>query len=262
MISRKQYQELLERSIHIEEKINHLLEAGGGHAKMSWNGANDTIFGNTTYSQSGEDLIALNIFLILGIEAPRYLDVGAHHPFNISNTALFYERGFRGINIEANPNLYNNFVKLRSEDQNVCVGIGAKEGTLPFYMIDKWSGRNSFQKDEVELFVKEHPEFTITEVMDIPVITLDQAVEQYAGGKYPEYMSLDIEGIDYAAVKASRIFKEQGPVVLVTECEVDRGKKQIQSNMRSLMEEMGYFEYCITFSNSIYVKNEYRERLY
>ena len=43
-----------------------------------------------TFSQSGEDVIINFIFNnLLKIKKPTYLDVGAHHPFFLSNTAFF-----------------------------------------------------------------------------------------------------------------------------------------------------------------------------
>ncbi len=96
----------------------------------------DQAFGDKTYSQFGEDLILLNVFYKLGIEKGRYFDVGAHNPWNISNTALLYERGWRGVCVEANPNQISGFELARPEDNILNVGVGCSIGTAPFYMID------------------------------------------------------------------------------------------------------------------------------
>ena len=42
-----------------------------------------------SYSQCGEDLLVDYIFKLRGIERPSYLDIGAHDPYYLSNTALF-----------------------------------------------------------------------------------------------------------------------------------------------------------------------------
>ncbi len=83
-------------------------------------------FKKISFSQCGEDLIVQNIFNCLGIEKPSYIDVGAYDPFIFSNTALFYSKGSRGINIEPDPHLYKTFPKHRKEDINLNVGIGEK----------------------------------------------------------------------------------------------------------------------------------------
>lgn len=56
-------------------------------------GSPDQGFGHITYSQFGEDLVVANIFALLGVKRPTYLDVGANHPLKGSNTALLYARG-------------------------------------------------------------------------------------------------------------------------------------------------------------------------
>ena len=59
-----------------------------------------------SYSQSGEDLIIRFIFESLKILKPNYLDIGAFKPFELSNTALFYENGCTGVLVEPNPDLF------------------------------------------------------------------------------------------------------------------------------------------------------------
>jgi len=50
-------------------------------------------FAKISYSQCGEDLIISHIIKSLSIQTPTYIDVGAHHPFYLSNTAYFYNGG-------------------------------------------------------------------------------------------------------------------------------------------------------------------------
>ena len=55
--------------------------------------SNDDKYKKISFSQCGEDLIVKFIFDCLGINSPTYIDIGAHHPHYISNTALFYKNG-------------------------------------------------------------------------------------------------------------------------------------------------------------------------
>lgn len=51
-------------------------------------------FRKYSYSQCGEDLVINFVLeLICGSRPKRYLDVGANHPFRLSNTALLYAAG-------------------------------------------------------------------------------------------------------------------------------------------------------------------------
>ena len=55
-----------------------------------------------SYSQQAEDLSIQRYF---GEEKMNgfFVDVGAFDPIKYSNTYLFYKKGWRGINIEPNP---------------------------------------------------------------------------------------------------------------------------------------------------------------
>ena len=176
----------------------------------------DQWYGDKSYSQHGEDLAIVNIFRLLENYRPSYLDVGAHHPTRISNTALLYSRGSRGVNVEANPNLIQAFKTQRPGDINLNVGVSVTSGVLPFYMIDKTSGRNTFNKSEAEQFVKDYPQFKISEILNINTLTLPQIVGQCPNGVFPDFLSIDIEGQDYGLLQ-SVDFSVSSPKVICVE---------------------------------------------
>jgi len=200
----------------------------------------DQAFGDKTYSQFGEDLILLNVFYKLGIEKGRYFDVGAHNPWNISNTALLYERGWRGVCIEANPNHIKTFEEARPEDNILNVGVGCSIGTMPFYMIDDYSGRNTFDKDKAEKFVSDYPLFKIQEVREIPMVTIDSLFKSLY---VPDLLCIDIEGYDYPVLMSM----EARPKVICVENE-----GQIQG-LDDLLKGMGYDKIFNTVANGIYI---------
>ena len=218
-----------------------------------YNGNPDQKYGGIIFSQHGEDVMLLNIFDKIGIKQGSYWDIGAHHPYNISNTALLYKKGWRGINIEANPNLIEEFYKQRPDDVNLCIGLGEKEAVMPFYMIDEWSAINSFDKDVITKFVDNNPSFKIKEVKNIEVKTLHYVLENYANNEYPDLMDFDVENLEYDILKNCD-FSEDGPKVII----IERPKKIL----RDLVSDWGYFEYCLIGPNSFYVRNEYKNLLY
>lgn len=79
----------------------------------------------TTYSQCREDLI---IDILTGFKKKGvYIDIGAGHPDHINNTRKFYERGWRGINIEPDVNCYKLFLERRPGDVNLNLAAGKGE---------------------------------------------------------------------------------------------------------------------------------------
>jgi hypothetical protein len=83
---------------------------------MHWKRKKKPLFENyerKTYAQCGEDVIISFVLENIRIVNPYYVDIGAHHPWNISNTALFYNKGNDGILVEADPLLCQELEKER-----------------------------------------------------------------------------------------------------------------------------------------------------
>jgi len=218
----------------------------------------DQWYGCKSYSQYGEDLVFLNIFKLIGIKKISWLDIGAHHPFNISNTALLYEQGHRGINVEANPFLIPEFKIHRPEDTNLQVGVSDKPGFMDFYFIDQYSGRNSFSNHSVITFVKENPQFKITQTIKIPVITVTDVLEQCSITKFPDLLSLDVEGLDEKIILTLDL-KENGPAIICVE-DNDR-RENTASPLRQHLAAQGYFPYYRAGVNILFVRKEYASLL-
>jgi FkbM family methyltransferase len=204
----------------------------------------DQLFGDKTYAQHGDDIIIRAIFHSLGISTPSYLDIGAHHPENISNTKLLYDNGSRGINVEANPNLYKLFLKARPQDINLNVGVGIKSGFQDFYMIDHESGRNSFVKEVAEGFIIDYPQFSITEVRQIPVFTTEQILHHRP---IPDFLSIDIEGMDFAVLQSIDFRRYPFKVICV---EI---QPYSEEDIRTLMHNVGYYPVIKCGCNLIFV---------
>ncbi|MGH7047003.1 MAG: FkbM family methyltransferase [Stellaceae bacterium] len=220
----------------------------GGLGPWNFSGHADQAFGPVTYAQFGEDLILLNIFSKLKIARPSYLDVGAHHPVNCSNTALLYARGSRGVCVEANPNLIKAFTEMRPEDVVLNIGVGSAAGMLDFHMIDALSGRNTFDRATAEAFVKTNPQFSIREVRKIPVLALDEIVARYCNGHWPDLLSVDIEGFDYEVLRASSLSLAKGPKVICVEA-ISGDDRNRGSELEGLLATRGYAPVGRTCSN-------------
>ena len=86
-----------------------------------------------SFSQYNEDLL---VDVLLNCKKNGfYVDVGANNPSILSNTKRFYDRGWKGINIEPNPELYKEFVLERKRDVNLNIGVGNSSDKLPFYVM-------------------------------------------------------------------------------------------------------------------------------
>ena len=151
--------------------------------------------------------------------------------------------------------MFDAFLVERPEDKNICCGCGAIRGVMPFYMIDERSGRNSFIKENVETFVRQNPQFKISEVRDIEIKTLDDIIVEcgIGDGEIADYMSIDIEGMEYE-VLSNFDMKKRGPKVLTLEIMKNDVKKCKQ--MEDYLESVDYTLWCQTGTNYTYIKRK------
>ena len=216
----------------------------------NFRGHGDQAFGGLTFAQTGEDLIIANLFNQMGKRRPSYLDIGAHHPIRISNTALLYLRGSRGVNVEANPHLIGEFIRLRPGDVNVNIGVSDVAGEMTFYMIDEYSGRNTFDQTVAEAYVREHPKRSIRHRMSLKVTTINTLVEEHCGGVFPDLLTIDVEGFDLRILKSAN-FESSKPTVISTEAKAATDFTGV--GLSPFLQSKGYSMVFRTHSNAIFL---------
>ena len=82
-----------------------------------------------SFAQEYEDII---LYSALGkyVQKGFYVDIGANDPCVLSVTKLFYDMGWRGVNIEPLDDMYQLLCVERQEDRNLNVGISDENGEL------------------------------------------------------------------------------------------------------------------------------------
>jgi FkbM family methyltransferase len=215
-------------------------------------------FVRESWSQCGEDLVIDFLFQQLNIEKPSYIDIGAHHPSFINNTFLFYRKGARGINIEPDSALLEEFKLKRKEDINLGIGIGEEEATTDFFIMNEPT-LNTFLREEAERMVNENSNAEIREIKKIRIRTLQAVINEYNGGKFPDLLSIDVEGLDEVILRSVNFEKDPPKVMCVetlTFSSIGKGKKKTE--LIEFIKGKGYMVYADTYINTIFV----REQLY
>ena len=213
----------------------------------------DDKYKKISFSQCGEDLIVKFIFDCLGIHSPTYIDIGAHHPHYISNSALFYENGCRGINIEPDPTLFAEFLKHRGEDKNLNIGISDSNSEMDFYIISSPT-LNTFSKEEAEKYAQEG-DFKIKSIEKIKVKTLKNVLEDCSNGVFPQFLTIDAEGVDELIIKEID-FENNYPIVICIETISfsTSGNGIKNTKLIEFIESKGYILYADTNINTIFVR--------
>ena len=190
------------------------------------------------------------MFSCLGINKPSYMDIGANSPFILSNSAMLYGQGSRGINIEPNPGLFKNIALARKEDTNLNIGIGPSEGLLPFYEIDT-DTLSTFSEDEAKNLCENHGH-KLVKVIPVQVKTLKSVVDEYCGGGFPDFMSLDTEGLDEMILSTLKDCPSL-PKIICTETWEYGLKSHHIPEICAILEPLGYMLFLDNHLNSIFV---------
>lgn len=217
-----------------------------------YRGHSDQMFGHISYSQHGEDLFILGLFYRLKISRGRYLDLGAHHPEHISNTAALYKHGWTGANVDASEKAIELFKKARPHDININAGIGPEQTVSTFYMFGENHGRNTFSEKESLSWGA-----TPSKSKPLCVITLQDAINTAFKGEWPDFINMDIEGYDLPVLRSLTIPPEEiTTAVWCIEC-----RSNDEEEMKKEMLRLGYSCLCRAVSNLIFVKNNLIEKV-
>jgi FkbM family methyltransferase len=170
-------------------------------------------YARDSYSQEGEDLI-MEHFLFCK-PTGFYVDVGAHHPKKYSNTYRLYRRGWRGINIDANPGSMAEFRRVRPRDINVEGGVGAVSGELTFYVF-KEPAVNTFDKELALQRVKSG--FAMDREVQVAVEPLSRILDRnIPEGVRIDMLTVDVEGSDFEVLQ-SNDWDRYSPDYILIEC--------------------------------------------
>jgi FkbM family methyltransferase len=168
-----------------------------------------------SYAQDGEDMIVKSFFEGRRKYKGFYVDVGAHHPYRFSNTAFFYQKGWRGINIEPAPDLIKKFERYRKRDINLNFGVANQISDLTFYVFND-QALNSFNR---ELSLSRHEESTpykIVKELKIQTFRLSDILDKYLPANQKiDFLSIDAEGLDLEILKSNNWEKYSPDLVLV-----------------------------------------------
>lgn len=209
-----------------------------------------------SFSQAGEDLIVSFIFnILIKQKEVVYMDIGAHHPTYMSNTYLLYLNGNHGICIEPDPSLYKNIKQKRERDICLNVGIGVNESEkVPFY-ISKHKELSTFSSTQAEN-ISDYSK--IDEIINVDVVTINHTIEKYLNDKSPDFISIDIEGLDYEVLKSFN-FSKYRPAVFCIET-IDNATLKKDENILKIMAENNYLVYADTFINTIFIDSVHLKR--
>lgn len=207
--------------------------------------------GERSFSQEGEDRLLANIFR--GKDSGFYVDVGAHHPYYLSNTHLFYKRGWRGLNIDANPECISNFRRIRKQDINVNSGVGSITGKLAFHNFEE-PALSTF--DEKLSLDRQKEGRKLKEKILIQVEPLENLLDRYLPENVQiDFLNVDVEGLDLEVLKSNDWARFRPSVILVECLDLDLENLSDNETYRYL-RSCGYRFFGRLVNTCVFIENK------
>ncbi len=211
-----------------------------------------------SYSQDGEDVVLASFFEkeLNSDFKGFYVDIGSHHPLRFSNTQFFYEKGWKGINIDATPGSMNAFKKVRPFDINLEVGISDKQGEM-FYHLFEESALNCFDKEVANERLSEG--WPLIEKICIKTHPINDILDEYLPkNSQIDFIDIDVEGFELQILSQFN-FDKYAPKYFLTEA-LDNIEQDLfeykDSDIFKLLTKHGYKIYAKTHRTIIWGENE------
>ncbi|HXH02007.1 MAG TPA: FkbM family methyltransferase [Candidatus Competibacteraceae bacterium] len=205
-----------------------------------------------SYAQNLEDVMLWRA--LKHVEKGFYIDIGAWSPYTDSVTRAFYERGWRGINVEPNSEWCERLIRARPDDIVLQTAIAEQPGVLEFYTIPS-TGLSTLDRTIADRHASHGWEVVPTEV---DVITLDMLWERHVGARDVHFLKVDVEGFE-EQVLAGNDWQRHRPWVVVVEATEPMTQIETHEIWEPRLLEAGYIMVYADGLNRFYLAAEHAE---
>ncbi len=161
-----------------------------------------------SYSQNFEDVMLYRA--LKSVSKGFYIDVGANDPIVDSVTKAFYDRGWRGVNIDPSLKAFASLSAMRPRDVNLNLAVGDADGELVFYdvSVSGWStlDANIAKKHRDDGVAVSERVVSVKKLLDI--------CEEYAKGEI-HFLKVDVEGAEELVFNGMEFSKFRPWIVVV-----------------------------------------------
>lgn len=204
-----------------------------------------------SHAQNYEDVILWRA--LKHVSSGFYIDIGAAWPDKDSVTKAFYERGWYGINIEPNPNLFSELVSKRPRDINLALAISSQGSTAEMSVI-KGTGLSTLDRS----IAKQHLDqgWLCTQIT-VDVKTLSSIWEDYVPqDQEVHFLKVDVEGLEQAVLESNN-WKNYRPWIVVVESTLPSSQIESHETWQSKLLAAQYSLVYADGLNRFYLANEH-----
>ena len=204
-----------------------------------------------SYAQNREDVMLARA--LAATETGFYVDVGAHHPTHWSVTKHFYQRGWRGINMEPGP-MFPILAADRRRDVNLNIALADHQGTASLYEFPPEMGVSTMDAAQAA-----HQAEALTVAFtqrDVPIRTLADVCREHVHGTI-DFLSIDVEGFERQVI-AGGDWRTWRPRIVLVEATAPNEPRPTHEAWEPLLLENDYLFAYFDGLNRFYVRAEDR----
>jgi FkbM family methyltransferase len=206
----------------------------------------------SSWSIEGEDVVCKFLLdhLFQGTINDRFfIDVGAYHPCRFSNTYLFYKEGWRGINIEPNPDCIAEFKRLRPEDLTLNVALADHNGTLSYCRFSNPLLNGFFSEDIVKAKVRKD-DLVYLGRTNVQTLGVQQFLVTYAN-KDIDFLNIDVEGFE-SVILRNWDWQQFRPKLICAEIHAPSVMHVQEHQVHQILQSEGYVFISRIWQSSIF----------
>jgi len=203
-----------------------------------------------SYAQNYEDVMLWRA--LKHIEQGFYIDVGANDPDIDSVTKAFYERGWRGINVEPSPQWFERLEEARPRDINLQLALGAEPGAITLYEIPD-TGLSTAEKKFAERHEAERG--YQSRELRVEMDTLSNVCERFHLEPI-HFLKIDVEGAEKAVLQGADFGKIR-PWIILVEATLPNSQEESYYDWEPLLLNAGYEYVYFDGLNRYYVSGEH-----
>ena len=213
-------------------------------------------YGQIAYGQNAEDLV-LAKFLDGQLKDKKYqgfyIDIGAHHPFRYSNTYYFYQLGWRGLNIEADPQAVRLLKRCRPRDITVQALVGDSRLKKTDYYVFKDRAFNTADPKLAQGLI-DQGRSQLQQVLQLPVVSVKKLLAEYLEPRQVvTFLNIDVEGLDLAVLKSYDFQRFRPRLILIEDLSLVRAKPDTNSRqIKQLLTKKHYRLVARVFNTAIW----------
>ena len=204
-----------------------------------------------SYSQNFEDVMLWRA--LKNIEDGFYIDIGAAWPDEHSVTKAFYDKGWKGINVEPNLNHFRRLEIERPRDINLQVAVGDSTGMLEMTIFED-TGLSTLVSNIAEVHVNNGYQ---CEKINVPVVTLAELIEKHLSPEQDvHFLKIDVEGMEEGVIRGNDWLAFR-PWIIVIEATVPMTDEDSYYNWETILIDANYLFVYADGLNRFYIASEH-----